>query len=162
MAGFARRYLARTIDGVVAIVVVAVLAGLGKLLPDGSWLRAPWDHAVVARTIMAGAYEVGFLIAWGATPGKRVLGIEIVDTRSSERLGPRAAVVRTALWMGVAWVPKIGFVLPLLFVLPILWSGVAVHDYLSRTWVVVHVDEPDDEADEPDEFTPGLRSIPGS
>jgi len=141
-AEFGARFMARFMDGFIVFAVAAVIAGLGAvLLPDDGWFRAPWDHPRTARSALAFVYEAGFLVAWGTTPGKRRMNLEVVDAMSGERVRPVAAVVRTAAWMGAAWVPVIGFGLPVLFVLPILWTGFGIHDYIARTWVVTRVDD---------------------
>lgn len=133
IAEFGVRALARIVDGLVLGTVALALLGLGKLVfpDDVDWWRSP-----IAAMGLDFVYEVGFLILWAATPGKRLMRIEVVDAQTDEPVAPLAAVIRTAALIGPAWVPVVGGWLPIAFVVPILFTGRAVHDYIARTRVL--------------------------
>lgn len=95
-----RRCAATVIDLAIAVaVLLAPLVGLDRILtaagvPDG-------DAGVMWRTTAAIWILTFFLLysplslsRWGATPGKRVLGLEVVRFGSGERLSYLSAVGR--------------------------------------------------------------------
>jgi uncharacterized RDD family membrane protein YckC len=83
LAGFGTRVLAFCVDAIGS----ALVAGLFTA-PDlpGNWGLA----AFVAITVVS-------LIAFGQTPGMRLLGLRLAHPRQGQRLAPWRAVVRTAL-----------------------------------------------------------------
>jgi len=83
LAGFGTRVLAFCVDAIGS----ALVAGLFTA-PDlpGNWALA----AFAAITVVS-------LIAFGQTPGMRLLGLRLAHPRRGQRLAPWRAVVRTAL-----------------------------------------------------------------
>jgi len=83
LAGFGTRVLAFCVDAIGS----ALVAGLFTA-PDlpGNWALA----AFAAITVVS-------LIAFGQTPGMRLLGLRLAHPRQGQRLAPWRAVVRTAL-----------------------------------------------------------------
>lgn len=105
--------------------LAAVLWATGGDLPW--WCR--WAIGVGYHAVAVGA--------WGTTPGKRLLGLEVADVRTGAAPGWAAAVLRTApLLLGL--VPYVGS-LALFSHLPLLWRDDrrAAHDLLAGTVVVV-------------------------
>jgi uncharacterized RDD family membrane protein YckC len=83
LAGFGTRIGAFLVDAVGS----ALIAGLFTA-PD---LPGNWALAVFA------AVTVVSLVAFGQTPGMRLLGLRLAHPRAGERLAPWRAVVRTVL-----------------------------------------------------------------
>ena len=83
LASFGTRVLAFCVDAIGS----ALVAGLFTA-PDlpGNWALA----AFAAITVVS-------LIAFGQTPGMRLLGLRLAHPRQGQRLAPWRAVVRTAL-----------------------------------------------------------------
>lgn len=108
--GFWRRGAARLIDLALVFVTVATLALLGLAFGEkpsgvlasiadvpGLWKYGAWMLAALA---LAEALFWSFL---GATPGKLLLGSQVVSRKSGRRLTFAPSVLRSlALWLGVA------------------------------------------------------------
>ena len=82
LAGFGVRARAYLVDAVSAGLVTLLLAGPG---------RGFWSLVVFA------VLTVVTLVAFGQTPGMRLLGLRLAHPRPGARLAPWRAVVRTAL-----------------------------------------------------------------
>jgi uncharacterized RDD family membrane protein YckC len=110
LASFGSRIGAFLVDAVAS----ALLAGLvtAPSLP-GNWSLLPF-----------GLITVGTLVAFGQTPGMRVLGLRLAHPRAGERLALWRAVVRTGLLM---------LLVPALVVDA---DGRGLHDRLTDTAVV--------------------------
>ncbi|WP_254920398.1 RDD family protein [Blastococcus mobilis] len=83
LAGFGTRVVAFCVDALGS----ALIAGLFTA-PE---LPGNWSLVAFA------AITVGCLIAFGQTPGMRLLGLRLAHPRQGRRLAPWRAVVRTAL-----------------------------------------------------------------
>jgi uncharacterized RDD family membrane protein YckC len=83
LAGFGTRVVAFCVDALGSALVAALFTG-----PD---LPGNWSLAAFA------AITVVSLIAFGQTPGMRLLGLRLAHPRQGQRLAPWRAVVRTAL-----------------------------------------------------------------
>ena len=110
LASFSSRVVAFLIDAVVASLVAGLFTA-----PD---LPRNWSMvAFVAVTLVS-------LIAFGQTPGMRLLGLRVAHPRAGERLALWRAVVRTAL---------LCLLVPALLVDA---DGRGLHDRLTDTAVV--------------------------
>jgi uncharacterized RDD family membrane protein YckC len=110
LASFGSRVVAFCVDAVGSALVAGLFTA--PLLP-GNW-------ALVAFA----AITVVTLIAFGQTPGMRLLGLRLAHPRPRERLAPWRAVVRTAL---------LCLLVPALLVDA---DGRGLHDRLTDTAVV--------------------------
>jgi uncharacterized RDD family membrane protein YckC len=110
LATFQSRVAAFLIDAVASFVVAGLFTA-----PD---LPRNWSLVAFA------AITLGSLIAFGQTPGMRLLGLRLAHPRAGQRLAPWRAVVRTAL---------LCLFLPALVVDA---DGRGLHDRLTDTAVV--------------------------
>jgi uncharacterized RDD family membrane protein YckC len=110
LASFQSRVAAFLIDAVAAFLVAGLFTA-----PD-----LPRNWSLVAFV----AVTVGSLVAFGQTPGMRLLGLRLAHPRAGERLAPWRAVVRTAL---------LCLLVPALLVDA---DGRGLHDRLTDTAVV--------------------------
>ena len=91
-----RRLLAYIVDGTIATLVFVPLIGL-VVDPDA----APYQLLAATGTLLV--LFVGYLILFdagqrGATPGKRLMRIRVVDEGGAPQIGYRRAAVRRAVW----------------------------------------------------------------
>jgi uncharacterized RDD family membrane protein YckC len=110
LASFGSRIGAFLVDAVAAALVAGLVTA--PSLP-GNWSLVPF-----------GLITVGTLVAFGQTPGMRLLGLRLAHPRAGERLALWRAVVRTGLLM---------LLLPALVVDA---DGRGLHDRLTDTAVV--------------------------
>jgi uncharacterized RDD family membrane protein YckC len=110
LAAFSTRVVAFFVDALIAAVVAALFTA--PQLP-GNWSLLPF-----------GLIYVGALVAFGQTPGMRLLGLRLAHPREGQRLALWRAVVRTALLM---------LLVPALLVDA---DGRGLHDKLTDTAVV--------------------------
>ncbi|MFW5419843.1 RDD family protein [Nocardiopsis sp. CNT-189] len=157
-ADLGRRFAARLIDCVIVqavsmvalVPLLAVLMVAGSALPDGPLSEGAGlgSFAALFFAIWWG-YEVLFLPKWGATPGKRVMGLRVVPLRGAEPLlSTRAAAVRGLFWAGpllFGWSPWVNLVSGLYWIADIGWAvkdrpdRQALHDKAAGTRVVEEV-----------------------
>jgi uncharacterized RDD family membrane protein YckC len=151
VAGFWRRALAGAIDGVCLSAVflvldLAVTLALGQRVPRLSQLGPDYlvDVAVngdaLAQVGLALLGILGFLYFFifhalrGQTPGKRTLGLRVVDGYG-QRPSALRALARTAAYLPSALLLALGF----------LWIGFdrekrGLHDWLADTYVIASGD----------------------
>ncbi len=110
LASFGSRIGAFLVDAVAAALVAGLVTA--PALP-GNWSLLPF-----------GLITVGTLVAFGQTPGMRLLGLRLAHPRAGERLALWRAVVRTGLLM---------LLVPALVVDA---DGRGLHDRLTDTAVV--------------------------
>ncbi len=110
LASFSTRVVAFVVDAIAA----ALVAGLFTA-PD--W---PGNWSLLSFALIT----IGFLAAFGQTPGMRLLGLRLAHPRQGERLALWRAIVRTALLM---------LLVPALIVDA---DGRGLHDRLTDTAVV--------------------------
>jgi uncharacterized RDD family membrane protein YckC len=147
VAGFWRRSVAGAIDALVVLPLGVAAAALtaaagGEPLPRVSELGLGWamnlllsggaagPAALAVGTFVAALYF--FIFTWlrGQTPGKRLLGVKVIDAWG-ERPSVARAALRTAGYAASAILCSIGF----------LWIGFdrekrGLHDWLAGTYVV--------------------------
>jgi uncharacterized RDD family membrane protein YckC len=125
------RLAARAID---IGVLVAVDVSLGKMMGFG------FDWLLIGASIVLAYFVLSDTVA-GATPGKAVLGLRVIDAEGGGRPSLRQALIREA-FMVVGAVPFAG---PLLALAAWVWIGVTIrsnplrrgkHDLLAGTRVI--------------------------
>jgi uncharacterized RDD family membrane protein YckC len=142
-AGFGRRLVAGLIDAVIAGAGFAVLVSPAALLLYDRWTRdSPGpivESPVLPVLVTAICLSLGvalvagyFTYYWGvrgATPGKRLMELRVVDEDGGWPIGPSRAVIR--------FVGCVLSLLPLgLGFLTIAFSGKSLHDWWAGTRVV--------------------------
>jgi uncharacterized RDD family membrane protein YckC len=109
--GFWIRFLARVIDSIIMIVINGIVGlplrlmfGLGTMGMRGGMIFGPAMMGALGLSTMIGialgaAYEVYFLSAHGATPGKMALGLRVIRADGGP-ISPMLALGRHfALWL---------------------------------------------------------------
>ena len=147
---FSWRFLRQIYDTVYQYAQLAAAAQQNGSIPPptdelASQLGSSYQGVVVVSVLVGLAYNVGFLKAFSATPGKMLLGIEV---RLRERPGPLPwgtillRYLTTRLWIVLAFAGLLGWLLSFAFYLldnlwPV-WDGhrQALHDKVARTNVV--------------------------
>ena len=125
--GFWIRFVARLIDSLIIIVINAIVRlplslmfGLGTMgmrgmgEARGGWIFGPAMGAVGLSTVigiaLGAAYEVYFLSAHGATPGKMALGLRVIRADGGP-ISPMLALGRHfAMWIS-AFILMIGYIM---------------------------------------------------
>jgi uncharacterized RDD family membrane protein YckC len=148
VAGFWWRATAAAVDGLVLLPLMLLFAGVTATVGGGTIPRlgelglgylvnlalnggAVGPAALVMATIVGALYFFIFHAMRGQTPGKRLLGLRVIDAWGERPTWARA-LVRTG-----------GYALSaLLFSLGFLWIGFdrekrGLHDWLAGTYVVV-------------------------
>lgn len=135
IAGLLRRLFARVIDALLTLITL-VAVFFGVLLPSDSETAALPALVTVLFVAAVGipAVETFCVSRFGATPGKKIVGIRVVAT-SGERPGPRRSLLRSVAVFG----PYMVF--PLLMFVPLAWIAFephrrGLHDLLAGTVVV--------------------------
>ncbi len=135
-AGFKIRVLATLLDG----IFYAVLTGVIDALMDGTYefLRETSPGAYFILTLCVSSILVGYYYAWpvsewGATPGKKLLGIKIISKTENGKVGFWKAYNRCIFGYSISL---------LLFCtgfLRIIWrkDKLALHDALFNTRVIL-------------------------
>jgi uncharacterized RDD family membrane protein YckC len=148
-----RRFYAFAVDRLVAWGVDAAVA-----VTAGRWLWSHGHHVLAVLVVTATLLLVGLVFAvllgsTGATPGKALAGLRVVDTATGGPIGVGRAMLRT-LVLGLAAVP-FGFGLAAL-----AWTSLADATRLRRGWhdhlvsSVVLDTRPGPDLEEPDEPAP--------
>jgi uncharacterized RDD family membrane protein YckC len=127
-----RRIVAYLLDGLILALVTLMLSGLGIVVFDNDGLPADVTSLVVLLVLQA-TYNIGFLAARGATPGKMAMRIVVRDAQGNVLL-PDAAILRYVVVMVENFL-LVGVIISavLLFV-----DGQrrTIHDRMARTLVV--------------------------
>lgn len=165
LAGFGARLVARAVDALLKSVVSLAL-GYRLIAPAMDAFRQWWDRALLESrrgrptpafdifsdvevqralaeytllsVVVAGVYTVLLLRLWGATLGKRMLGLRVRSWDRDGRLTWGQAMGRWLTGEGLAAVPLFSAFWPVLNYLWPLWDRrrQAVHDKLPGTVVV--------------------------
>ena len=93
--GFWNRFVGVLIDGLILIVPFMLVS---RFASDGG------------DFLLGMAYFVGFWAIWGATPGKRLLGLSI-ERPDGSRIGPGRAVARYFAWLLSFLLFGVGFIM---------------------------------------------------
>ena len=89
-ASMGSRLLARIIDGIIVSVLPWIVIGIG-LAKDKTGLVVVGYVVLVVLQI---AYEIYFVGTQGATPGKKVMGVKVVDSTNGQPIGMGRAFIR--------------------------------------------------------------------
>jgi uncharacterized RDD family membrane protein YckC len=126
------RMAARAIDGFLLIIVFALVLSLFQAamgLPSTSGV--PFGPPVVVMIGLIALYQMAADVLIGASPGKWVFRLAVVDVGTGERVSPLRLVARSAV-QSVAWATIIGFARDCSRV----WHGrEPVHDRVTGTGV---------------------------
>lgn len=126
VATYGQRVGARLLDSVIAYVAYLILntliTGSLVLATSGSGSRTAAGAAVgalVVTFLLLGGififYDVIFVCAMGATPGKKILGLSVVDHRTGQKPGFGSALLRWGFPVGLGLLTcSLGYVLILL------------------------------------------------
>jgi uncharacterized RDD family membrane protein YckC len=139
-AGFVTRFVAFVLDRLIIAIILAGTATFVQFMLQSFQLgqvfgfqtlsqRIALALAGVAAALFNVAYDVGFWMLAGQTPGKRLMGVLVVRT-DGDKMKLGGAILR---WLGY-WLSGILF-------LGYLWVLVdnrrqAIHDKLARTLVI--------------------------
>lgn len=158
LAGLDRRFYAFALDRLVAWPVLAVAGLVGYRV---SWREGGvWTGVLLLLlgVVAVGVGSAALLALRGATPGKSVLGLRVVDVESGGALGFVPALKRTVV-VGLAGLPSFG-----LGVATLAQTAVLDPDHRRRGWhdrvagsLVVDVRPP--AASEPAEVDEGPRQV---
>lgn len=104
-------------------------------------LKGPLLVSVVAAWLLGGLLEVLLTVRFGGSPGKILLGLEVVDVATGRRPGWRRVAAR---WLGLGWAAPAGVVAPAAQFVPFAGYGLAwfdpqrraLHDRLTGVAVV--------------------------
>jgi uncharacterized RDD family membrane protein YckC len=97
---------------------------------------ARWPLLVIG--LLTAAYQVVGVAVWGKTLGKFLLHIKVVSAKDLSRPGWIRALIRWGIFWVVGWIPFIGGLASIVFLLPLLWTlkRQGVHDMAADTLVV--------------------------
>jgi len=144
-AGFSRRVMATLVDmavfcGLSILIALPLLLRLDIEFTATSWddiitaLKGPWlSHASGSLGIWIAAWWAYFVVGWGfgATPGKMMLGLRVVDHRGFYPIGMSRALMRLVAYMTCSVTLCSGHLLVLF-----RHDRRALHDILAGTRVV--------------------------
>ncbi len=132
-AGLGPRLVATLVDGLLVSLLQALvlapawfLVGRGAATPGA---LAAWAVSVLLALLVGLAYAALFWGLSGATPGKRVMGLEVVAQDGTRPPGPGRGLLRAFGFALSAGALGLGF-------LPLLGGGPGLHDRLAGTRVV--------------------------
>ena len=139
-ASLSRRYAAFLVD----ILVLSALFFPITRVVKGTWLMSAADHRWSSGLFIFDPLCLAFLIgmflyfvlleaAWGATPGKRVLGMRVIR-EGGLPVGLRAALIRNVLRI-VDGLPTLGILGAVLIATS--QDRTRFGDRVARTWVVL-------------------------
>ena len=148
VAGFWRRFVAGAIDAALLTAVCAALWALAASLLGGPLPRlrqlgpdalldvlVNGDALAVAGLVLAGAIGLAYFTIFhavlGATVGKRLVGLRVIDG-----YGERPTLLRSAL-RAISYLPS-----AVVLMLGFLWIGFdrekrGLHDFIADTYVIV-------------------------
>jgi uncharacterized RDD family membrane protein YckC len=138
LASRAKRLAGFVADLVVLTGVALVLVPLTGASFDDVDTLSPTSTFSLANLVVLALYQIGF-IAWrGQTPGKVIVGTEVVDIDTGAVPDLTGAVARFVLPAAAGFVPGFGTGLTIAVYAWILWDPrrQGLHDKLARTVVV--------------------------
>jgi uncharacterized RDD family membrane protein YckC len=138
LADLGRRFLARLIDTIlIGIPLVILILLLGGLF-GGNTIGASFLNGLLLVALTAG-YEIVMIGSRGATVGKQLMGIKVVNIDTGALPGNDGAFKRWGVLLGPAVIPCIGGVATLVVMLSPLFDSErrqGWHDKVARTAVV--------------------------
>lgn len=154
-AGLGWRIAARVVDVVMfSWLVVFVLVEIDQRLLGGDPLgrrqaRLVFDspRPIVVLLLLVAAYEIAPALAWGATPGKAVLGLRVRLTSRSAPAWLMALGRAVVLYLPVIFLGIAGLFVSLVLLVSVVVAadGRGLHDRLLGTLVVTLPRQPDPE-----------------
>ncbi len=98
-----QRALARAVDSLIVLAVAMTIVTLtAQRQPDDTYTLPGW--AGVAIVVVWYLYETVPVWLWGQTPGKRLLGLVVVDRRTGRPPGINRAALRIIVVIAVTFV----------------------------------------------------------
>jgi uncharacterized RDD family membrane protein YckC len=105
-AGLGRRFLARLIDGILVNIIAFLLSV--SLFDEDSWFLA----TTLFSGVLMFAYFVIFEVAYGSSPGKKLLGLVVHGPGGAAKPDAKQSAIRNAFTL-LALVPYLGGLLAL-------------------------------------------------
>lgn len=113
-AGAGSRIVARIIDAIILVFglgIVAVALFSGSMMATAPGAAPGAGLELTAAVVLGGlgaAYEIVQIALWGQTPGKRLMGVKVVDADTGDLPGWGGASIRWAVPSLVSWIPFVG------------------------------------------------------
>ncbi len=136
-----RRLGAALIDGILLSIPIGIIfASTWHIDPATDRLVTSGRWSLVVVGLLTAVYQVVGVAVWGRTVGKLVTGIRVVSAKDLSRPGWVRALIRWGIFWVVGWIPFVGGLLSLVFLLPLLWTmkRQGVHDMAADTLVVAN------------------------
>jgi uncharacterized RDD family membrane protein YckC len=112
--GFWLRALALLLDalfiGVLGAIEGAILPGNDGVSYSGRYISFSFDNGSVWAGLSSPLYTIAFWAFFGATPGKMVLGLRIVQARTLGRVSLLRSILRYLAYFVSSFVFMLGFV----------------------------------------------------
>jgi len=139
LASPGQRLGAACIDGLVLFIpIMVVLALTWDANADPSRRVASIRWPLLALGLLTAVYQVVGVALWGRTLGKLLVHIRICSADDLGRPGWVRALIRWGIFWIVGWIPFLGSLASIAFLLPLLWTlkRQGVHDMAAGTLVV--------------------------
>lgn len=153
-AGLGWRIAARVIDTVIfSWLVVFVLVEIDQRLLGGDPLgqrraRLVFDSArpILLLLILVAVYEIGPAVAWGATPGKALLGLRVRLTNRTSPAWLMALGRAVVLYLPLLFLGVFGMAVSAVLLISVVVAadGRGLHDRLLGTLVISLPRDPDE------------------
>ncbi len=141
LASRGRRLLAVIIDGLIgmaAVLPIMYFTGYFEGFPDNQEIS--FQHTALMALVGLGFFVVihgKWLVTYGQTVGKRLLGIKFTDLEGNVPTIGRHLVPRYAFTTLIVYIPLIGNILSLIDSLSIFKGNRrCIHDYIGKTMVI--------------------------
>jgi uncharacterized RDD family membrane protein YckC len=137
------RIAARLIDAVIVFVVLGAIVS-ALVVSDGDFNQFTEFNIgfTIVGLLISAAYEVGFVIWKGGTPGKLILGLRIVEMENGSTPPDQNHAVMRWVPSLVGYVPILGGLISLvIFIISLVWlfsdaNRQTVFDKVGKTFVV--------------------------
>jgi len=112
-AGFWIRTLAAVIDTIIIVTITFPLLYLiygQAVLTSDNFIEGIWD--VIISYVFPFAFTVGLWMKFGGTPGKRMLGLKVLDENTQQHVNVGSSLIRyigyfpamMVLFIGIFWI----------------------------------------------------------
>lgn len=139
-AGIRLRFSAAFFDSLIFNVPIILISVLGALLGADSLLNG---FASIILYIILIAATIGYFVYFhtrkGATPGKAIYGLKVIDFNTKNNLSTNKALIREIVARGIAFIPLIGFIFLVINFFVVLSSSEkrGIHDKVADSQVLV-------------------------